>query len=190
MTGHSTPSASCQKIWGWEEGGYSRLEKGAARNPTKFIKGTCKVLPLESNDCVRALVQARGWQAVKQLHRQGPGGPAGQQGEHAEVHHQKTEEGGDLLSVPHWWGHIWSLGLSSTRKIGTHWSKSRAGPQGWFLKQCGIFHMRRGWEGWESSTWSREGSWGILRSHILEQVVQKVCGVFILGDIQHPDRRS
>lgn len=31
---------------------------------------------------------------------------------------------------------------------------------------------------------------GILHSHILEQVVQRVCGVFTLGDIQHPDRWS
>lgn len=53
-----------------------------------------------------------------------------------------------------------------------------------------IFYMRRGWEVWDWSACSREGSGGILGGQTLEEATQTDRGISTLGDTQQSTRHS
>lgn len=69
-------------------------------------------------------------------------------------------------STNHWCNHILSivstLGLPSTRKTWTNWSKSTKQPQRWSTNWS-IWHTRRGWGSW-SSLASRRDRTGVIFS--------------------------
>ena len=63
----------------------------------------------------------------------------------------------------HWWGHSWNnvftCGLPSIRETWACWRESSEGPRRW-LRDWSISHTRKGWEIWDCSAWTREGSAG------------------------------
>jgi len=166
-----------------------RLERWACANPMKFNKAKCKVLHESSTNTGwvenvwRAAQRRKTWGCWLTRSSTWPSNvrlqprklilswatsketwPAGQRK-------------GFCPYTPIWWGPTWSTvsssGALSTRKTSTCWSGSRGGPQRW-SEDWNIFAMRKDWESWGCSAWSREGwiqiGWGFEQPGLLEGV--------------------